>query len=172
MKELPVRKNIRLSDYDYSKEGYYFITVCIKDKQKLLGKVAGDAVLGAPVVQLSDSGKIVQEYLQKMNDILESAALENYIIMPNHVHLLVALDECMQDCGPLRAAPPANHLAKAMVPRIVHGMKTVVTKQIGYSIWQRSYHDHIIRNEADYRRIWRYIDENPAKWADGCYYTV
>ena len=56
------------------------------------------------------------------------------------------------------------------IPGILHGMKEAVTKSIGFSIWQKSYHDHIIRSEADYRRIWEYIDTNPAKWREDCYY--
>ena len=56
------------------------------------------------------------------------------------------------------------------IPQIVHGMKEAITKTIGFSIWQKSYHDHIIRNDADYRRIWQYIDNNPAKWREDCYY--
>ncbi len=50
-------------------------------------------------------------------------------------------------------------------------LKEIVTKRIGYSIWQRGYHDHIIRNAADYRRVWDYIDTNPARWREDCYYT-
>ena len=49
-------------------------------------------------------------------------------------------------------------------------MKEAVTKSVGFPIWQKSYHDHIIRDEADYRRIWEYIDNNPAKWREDCYY--
>ena len=58
-----------------------------------------------------------------------------------------------------------------MVARVVKHMKAYVTKMIGYSIWQKSYHDHIIRNEADYPRIWNYIDTNPEKWREDRYYT-
>ena len=50
-------------------------------------------------------------------------------------------------------------------------MKGSITKSLGYSIWQKSFHDHIIRGEADYLRIWEYIDTNPAKWREDCYYT-
>ena len=60
---------------------------------------------------------------------------------------------------------------KTSVPQIIKMLKEIVTKRIGYSIWQRGYHDHIIRNAADYRRVWDYIDTNPARWREDCYYT-
>jgi len=162
-KELPVRKKIRLQGYNYSQPGYYFITVCVDGGYEMLGRVVGDAVLCVPpCVELSEIGKIVQTYLEKMNTVIERAFLENYVIMPNHVHLLIALKG-----GTQRTASPT----KAIVPRIVHGMKFVVTKQIGYAIWQRSYHEHIVRNETEYRHIWRYIDNNPTKWAEDRYFV-
>jgi REP element-mobilizing transposase RayT len=160
-KEMPVRKRLRLEGYDYSSAGYYFPTICVKDGHEMLGKVVGDAVLCVPAVELSDIGKIVKTYLEKMNTVLEYAFLKKYVIMPNHVHLLIALDG-----GTQRTASPT----KAVIPRIVHGMKAVTTKQIGYSIWQRGYHDHIIRNQDEYRHICQYIDENPAKWVEDRYY--
>ena len=161
-KELPVRKRLRLQGYDYSSAGYYFITVCVEDGHEMLGEIVGDAVLCVPCVELSDIGKIVQTYLEKMNTVLEYVFLEKYVIMPNHVHFLVVINN-----GTQRTASPT----KATIPRIVHGMKAVATKQIGYSIWQRGCHDHIIRNQNEYKRISQYIDENPAKWAEDRYYS-
>ena len=196
--ELPERKGVRLRGYDYSAEGAYFITICTKDKRNLLSRIVnsadvGGAVLCAPLscvpaVELTDIGKAVQAYLERMNAAIKSATLEKYVIMPNHVHLLIVLNDEVHDskvynCGAQRTAPPTKPPApftkasptkantKAVIPRIVHGMKAMTTKQLGYSIWQRSYHDHIIRNEADYLRIWQYIDENQARWVEDKYYT-
>ena len=83
--ELPTRKNNRLLGYDYSSAGYYFVTLCVKDKRKLLGNVVGDAVLSVPIVELSDTGEIVKSFLTKMNYILDYATLMNYVIMPNQM---------------------------------------------------------------------------------------
>ena len=168
-KELPVRKKIRLEGYDYSQAGHYHVTVCVQDGHEMLGKVVGDAVLCVPFVELTDIGEIAQAYLEKMNDVIKHAFLEKYVIMPNHIHLLIILKHGTQEpleSGTQRTASPT----KATIPRIVHGMKSVVTKQIGYSIWQRSYHEHILRNEKEYQHTWQYIDNNPAKWAEDDYY--
>ena len=145
MKELPVRK----------------------DGHELLGEVVvGDAVLSVPPsVALSNTGKIVDVYLSKMNDVFKMATLDHFVIMPNHVHLLIVLQT--ERSGTLRTASPT----KALIPRIVHGMKSVTSRQSGFSIWQRSYHDRIIRNEVEYQKIWQYIEENPARWTEDSFYT-
>ena len=177
-KEFPIRKKLRLQGYDYSSEGYYFITVCVEKSHEMLGRIVGDAVHCVPSghcvprVELSDIGKAVKTHLEKMNTVLECAFLEKYVIMPNHVHLLIAINNGTQrvvspTIGTQRTASPT----KAVIPRIVHGMKTVATKQHGFSIWQRGYHDHIIRSESEYQRIWQYIDENPARWTEDQYHT-
>jgi len=80
--------------------------------------------------------------------------------MPNHIHIIVAIDT---NHGRAMRAPT--------ISTIINQMKGYVTKQIGYSIWQKLYHDHIIRGESDYRRICKYIDENPDRWAEDEYYT-
>lgn len=84
--------------------------------------------------------------------------------MPNHIHLLLRIEA---DNGRTVCAPTT----KPLVSRVVWGFKQYVTRQLGRSIWQKNYHDHIVRNEADYLRIWQYIDTNPTKWCEDCYYT-
>ena len=161
---LPKRKGIRLKDYDYNQNGAYFLTVCVKNRRNLLGNIdVGDAVPSVPNVRLSAAGICVKECLAKMNDVLDCAVLENYVIMPNRLHLLIVVN---QTSGTLRTASPT----KALLPRIIHGLKASTTKQLGSSIWQRAYHDHIIRSEKEFEIISQYIDDNPAKWAEDKYY--
>ena len=117
MNELPVRKQIRLRNYDYSQSGCYFVTMCVKDKQEL------------------------------------------YVIMPNHIHMIIVIRQTAGDRG------------RSPLQEIVRNLKSYVTKTAGFSPWQRSFHDHIIRNDEDYLRIWKYIDENPARWSEDIYYV-
>jgi len=178
--DLPKRKNMRLKNYGYSQNGAYFLTVCVQERHEWLGKIeardavpVGDAVLSVPVIRLSKAGKIVKSYLDNMNEKMDFAILENYVIMPNHVHLLIVVNHRnnVNSGGTLRTASPTAVSSKsAAIPRIIHGLKAVTTKQIGHAIWQRSYHDHIIRNESEFQKVWQYIDENPIKWADDIYY--
>ena len=166
---LPKRKTVRLKAYDYSQVGSYFITICTIDKSNLLGKIVGDAVPCIPAIELTHIGKTVQSYLEKMNTAIDYAHLDNYVIMPNHVHLLITIDYG-ETAGTQRTTSPTG-MSKAVIPRIVHGLKAVTRKYTGRSVWQRSYHDHVIRNENSYQRIWQYIDENPLKWQDDCYFN-
>ena len=158
MKELPIRKSIRLKEYDYSCAGAYFVTICIKDGHEMLGEVAvGDAVRGGSHVQLSEIGRVLDSaivYYHKNSNI----QIPNYVIMPNHVHMIVML---LAEAGD-RGRSPLQH--------IVRNLKSYITKQIGDSIWQKSFHDRIIRDEEEYQRIAQYIDENPARWAEDEYY--
>lgn len=91
MKELTARKNMRLGDYDYSQNGAYLITICVRDKHEMLGVVGSDD-LGAPCVILSEYGTIVEEYLLQIEDHY-NVTLEKYIIMPNHVHMIIRVKD-------------------------------------------------------------------------------
>jgi putative transposase len=192
--DLPARKRLRLKEYDYSQAGAYFITICVKDRHELLGTIyensvnnevsdVGDAVLCVPPlpnpplgIELSDIGKKAEEYLELMDISPHSVRLDNFVIMPNHVHLLVTLIDATQENGTQRTASPTtvSHViaspTKAVIPQIVHGLKSHITKYVGESIWQRSYHDHIVRNDAEYNRIWNYIDNNVQSWKDDILY--
>lgn len=155
--ELPKRKPNRLSDYDYSKCGAYFITICTKNRREMLCDVR--ATFGRPL-QLSEYGKIIQREIERIGAIYDNVVIDKYVIMPNHIHLIVVLNE---NEGRPKVAPT--------ISRIMQQFKGSITKQIGFIIWQKSYHDHIIRNECEYQKIWQYIDENPAKWENDCFYV-
>lgn len=112
---------------------------------------------------LSEYGLIIENEINKIGGVYNlSVIIDKYVIMPNHIHLIVLLkNECEIDGRP-KVAPT--------ISRIIQQFKGSVTKQIGFSLWQKLYHDHIIRNEKDYKKIWQYIDENPAKWEEDCFY--
>ena len=80
--------------------------------------------------------------------------------MPNHIHLLVSISD---HDGSSRTPTPTN----ATIPMLVSTMKRMTNRQWGEKLWQRSYYDHIVRNEAEYREIAEYIDANPARWKSG-----
>ena len=165
--ELVKRKSNRLKEFDYSSAGYYFITVCTKDKQKILCDIDDNNSVGggahdAPQVILSDYGKIVQKYILSTKNI-KGISVDKYVIMPNHIHGIFVVDE---NYGTSRAPSPTNNAVSLAVGAI----KRLVNKEIGTNIWQRSFHDHIIRNEEDYLKIWQYIHTNPAQWKDDCFY--
>ena len=166
-KELPRRKPNRLKDYDYSQNGAYFVTICTKNQREILGTVVvGDAALGVPFVKLSKHGEIVKIFIENISNTNRNVFVPQYVIMPNHVHLILIVEFENADGTPRAASP-----TKALIPKIINALKGLSSKKTGVSLWQRSYHDHIIRNEADYCRITEYIENNPAHWNEDCFYV-
>ena len=164
MRDLPVRKHPRLKGYDYNQNGAYFITFCVKDRHEILGNVVGRDAPGAPFVELSDSGKAVCEEIEKTQECYGGVVIDKYVVMPNHVHIIVFVD---RDNGAPGAARPTN----ALIPTIVTIIKRKTNKAVGFAMWQDSYHDHIIHSEDEYQRIWQYIDENPMNWQKDRYFV-
>ncbi len=161
--QLPNRKGIRLKDYDYSQNGAYFVTICVKNREKLLWNVG--ATFGRPHIEnnhLSNYGKIIENEIHKIYEIYEETVLvDKYVIMPNHVHMIIILKNEID--GRPKVAPT--------ISRVMQQFKGSISKQIGFSLWQRSFHDHVIRNEQSYQEIWQYIDTNPLEWELDCYYA-
>ncbi|HOC34054.1 MAG TPA: hypothetical protein PLH98_04490 [Ruminococcus flavefaciens] len=163
------RKNIRLQDYDYSRDGDYFVTICTDKRRHYFWDyskpVGGDAhiapshnninYISTPIpFELTDIGTVVEKYILNINGILK------YVIMPNHVHMIIRIENDTNG-GAMRASPPTQSL-----PKMIRSFKIVVSKELGFSPWQRNYYEHIIRNSKDYSQIWQYIETNPANWED------
>ena len=170
---MQTRKPLRLSNYDYSQNGVYFVTVCTKDKAHLLGSVVAGRVV------LTACGRVVEEAVQAIPGVYPGVMLDHFVVMPNHIHLLVRLES-----GPPRCAAPtdaacwparqaadegtvgAGHwpARQTSLPKIISALKSLTTRRCGLPLWQRGYYDHIIRDETDYLTRWNYIDTNPARW--------
>jgi len=155
---LPKRIPNRLKGYDYSQEGMYFITICVKDNKPLLGAIVGAATC-RPHNQLSKYGEIVNKTINNIPGIYPGVWINKYIIMPNHMHLLIAIEI------------NGRQVAAPTMSRIIGNMKRMVSVCIGFSPWQKSFHDHIVRCEKDYLRIAEYIENNPAKWEADRFYV-
>ncbi len=151
--KLPKRKPNRLENFDYGAGYSYFITICTKDREKILSNIVGeDIILPQSRVKLTSNGKNVEETILSISDHYENVFVEQYIIMPNHVHLILTF----LDHGRLISSPT--------LPIVVGQLKRVSSKKSGVSLWQRSYYDHIIRNKTDYEEISKYIYNNPINW--------
>ena len=145
--QMPQRKPNRIEDYDYSQNGAYFVTVCTRDRKKILSDIVGADAHIVP----KPYGQVVEKYIHNAPEI------EKYVIMPDHIHMIIRLDN-----GSMWASTPTR---TNRVASIVRSIKTLTTKEIGIPIFQRSYYDHVIRNQQDYNEIWEYIENNPRKWA-------
>lgn len=154
--ELAKRKSIRLKDYDYGSAGVYFVTICTKDRKGLFWNNVGATSGRQQETRLSKYGKVVDEAIHKIPIYYPDVKIDNYVVMPNHVHILLSIE------GNIDGRP----LVAPTISRVVKQMKGYVSKQIGHSVWQKSFIDHIIRNEKDYLEHYTYIDNNPLKWEE------
>jgi len=146
---LSVRKNIRLKNYDYSKEGMYFLTICTKNRVEILGEIKE-----LNKIELTEEGVIVEKYIKTIVDVFKNIIIDDYIIMPNHIHIIIVIKD----------------KETVTISRIIKQYKMYVSKKIGYSIWQKSFYEHIIRNEKEYYKIKEYIKNNIVNWKKDKYY--
>ena len=158
--DLPKRKPNRLPDFDYNTPGAYFITICTKGHRCLFWNIVGASIARPQMSQLSAWGKVVDKAIREMPAHYPAISVDHYAVMPNHIHLLLQIQT--DSNGRPMVAPT--------ISTVVQQFKGVVTKQIGQSVWQKLFYDHVIRNQQDYDEIWKYIDNNPAKWKEDCFY--
>ena len=152
MRETP-RKPIRQPGYDYSRPGVYFITFCVQERHQILCKIMpGDP----PEIVLTQLGQIARKHIRQVPSHYSYIDIKNYIIMPDHIHLIVAV----------KASPPtsAQGAANAVIPAFISTLKRYINDECGYNLWQRSYNDEIIRSRSEYAAAVRYIENNPAEW--------
>ena len=153
-KDLPNRKAARLEKFDYSTPGAYFITVCTKDRRCLLWENVG-ATSGRPHdAVLSTVGQAVDRAIAGISTHYPAITVDKYAVMPNHIHILLRISS--DKYGRPMVAPT--------ISTVIQQMKGATSKQAGFPLWQKGFHDHIVRGYTDYREIWKYIDENPLKW--------
>ena len=133
------------------------MTVCTRNKEKLLCSIVREGLCALPQVVLTYIGKAVQVSINFINSNIKTASVDKYVIMPNHIHMIIALSETVG-----HRAPPLH--------TIIGQLKSHTTHVCGFTLWQRSFHDHIIRSDDDYLKIWQYIDTNPEKWQNDCFY--
>ena len=188
--DLPQRKQNRLPEYDYSSPGVYFVTICTKDMAEMfwrnteptalidvpfVGEITDlpqPSSIFEPSVQLSNYGQLVDHAIQNIPLVYPMITVNKYVIMPNHVHLLLQIHtdaECVGEPGSSMISPTEK---TPTIMTIVRHLKGFATRAIGFSVWQRSFHDHIVRTEQGYRKIWQYIDQNPLKWDKDCFHPA
>ena len=124
----------------------------------MLSHIVGTGVLDGPNVELTRYGRIADKYINQFNEFYEHISVERYVIMPNHIHLLLFLSES----GPSRTPVPT--IQNSVVSRFISTFKRFCNKEYGENIWQARSHDHIIRNRQDYEEHIKYICENPLRW--------
>ena len=183
---LPRRKPLRLGSYDYSQAGVYFVTICTRGRNCILGKIRPDRTW-IP----SELGALAGEELAQIPVHRPNVTILHSVVMPNHVHILLQIHPASSDGGRgttcrarLSGEGSFGSLLQDSLSTIIGAYKAAVTRRWRQMtattsrgptpkpipVWQTRYHDHVVRNDADYLRIWNYIDTNPAQWAEDQYY--
>jgi putative transposase len=161
------RRSIRLKGYDYTLPGAYFVTICVRDRECLLGKVVNDEMV------LNDLGLIVVECWTWLAAQYPYVTLDESIVMPNHLHGIILIEDDIRCRGGSRTAPTRNTTTTNRKPlgQLVGAFKTVSTRQInalrgtpGSRFWQRNYYEHVINDDDEMNRIRDYIVYNPLAW--------
>ncbi len=158
MEILKNRKSPRLQGYDYNQEMTIFVTVCTKNRKCILSRIVGTGVLDCPTVELSQYGKIADKYINQLNEFYTYISVEHYVVMPNHIHMLLVISENGQ------SRTPVPTKANSAFSKFISTFKRFCNKEYGEDIWQSRSYDHIIRNGKDYDEHVKYIYENPMKW--------
>ena len=168
---LPQRKNLRYSGYDYRKAGAYFVTICIEDGLALLGRAVGETIT------CSEAGTMVMEVWQSIPDAFSNVTLDQFVVMPNHLHFVIWLRG-----EPLagRASTPSRQddvvEKPPALPDVMQWFKSLTTAKYREGVyqrnwpaypgrlWQRSYYEHVVRSDAALFAIRQYIQANPKRW--------
>ena len=213
------RHSIRLTGYDYTQNGCYFLTICTRNRECLFGEIQNAEMF------LSNIGEKVNDCWQEIPNHFPQIVLHEYVIMPNHIHGVIEINNIdviesniggivgANNYSPINYSPinysptnhsPTNHPStnhpstvrandysplrspqsqttpsllqfrpngtSRTVGSVVRGFKIGVTKQVGFSPWQRNYYEHIIRNGESYNTIVQYMVQNPMKWEEDCFY--
>ena len=159
---LPKRKPTRWSEIDYSTEGLYFITICTHQRKQTLATIVGE---GSPLPRLTLQGHITQKYINKINEKYPHITVDSYVIMPNHIHLILIVGK---HDGRENPSPTVSSVIAWLKYQITKEINT--GKQTVQKIFQRSFHDRVIRNMREYEEIAQYIAKNPQMWCEDCFY--
>ncbi len=164
------RRSIRLPRYDYASAGAYFVTICSVQKNCLFGEIKGG------IISLSVIGKIVQEVWLNLPNNFTKIRLDDFVVMPNHLHGIICLidhsDLINSHTADLTKNSMPNGTKKDSLGAIVQNFKSVSTRRVNTitrnsgTIWQRNYYETIIRSDRAYENIKLYIQENPLKWEE------
>ena len=178
------RKSIRLKDYDYSKAGLYFITICANHRQSIFGNIDDDVMI------LNDAGLMIEKCYFALEDRFRDIKCHDMIVMPNHFHCIIEIvaNENNDVVGvplvgtqnvnghinntdkgqPRGIAPTVGDIVGAFksitTNEYIRGVKNNNWQPFDKKMWQRNYWEHIIRSEESYVKLSEYIISNPQKW--------
>jgi len=165
------RKSMRLPNYDYSQNGAYFVTICTYNNKNIFCNTVGAGPSAGPKIDtqiiLNEIGTMVQSVWNEIPKHYPNLNIDQSAVMPNHFHGIIKISNNNETLGRPRGVSPTLSLS---LPDIIHRFKSFTTAKYRHltgkseKLWQRSFHDHIIRNKHSLNAIRQYIINNPIKW--------
>ncbi len=160
MFDLPQRKALRLANYDYSQNNLYFVTVCVQNRLNLFGCV------NEAKMQRTPAAEMVATWWDKLPGKFAGVENDDFVLMPNHIHGIISLERDVRSTETTAALPTILQWFKTMTTNAyIRGVKELGWPAFEGSLWQRSYYDHIIRDEPTLLNSQQYIRDNPARWS-------
>jgi REP element-mobilizing transposase RayT len=172
------RRSIRLKGYDYSQSGLYFITICIQNRECLLGKIEQG------LINLNPAGEMIKQMWQQLPQRFAHVQIDKFVVMPNHLHGIISLsmvDKISSNQIQGQALKPIQSLEKPKSVKLgdligafksmttheyIQGVKQYNWPRFAGKLWQRNYYEHIIRDQVSLNNIREYIINNPLKWEE------
>lgn len=158
---------MRIKEYDYRSPGYYFVTICTHARHHYFGRIHGGEVI------LTEPGEMVRDCINTIPDRFENTTIDCFVVMPNHVHILIGLVVRLED------TPEVTNLIDVMqwFKSTTHRRYTDCVRKLGWlgydgKVWQEGYHDHVVRNERQLEILRSYVASNPANWEEDEMYEV
>ena len=154
------RKSNRLSDYDYTQEGCYFVTLCTQNRKNVfvMEEPVGNGLRAVPD---NLSNQLIHKWIRETQNKYDNVQIDKYVIMPDHLHMIISITE--RHAG--RSLQEIMAFFKTMTTNAyMQGVREGKLPAFDKKLWQKSYYDHVIRNQQDYNEIWEYIQNNPKKW--------
>lgn len=161
--------SLRLKEWDYSEEGWYFVTICVKNHACVFGKIKNG------ICELNEIGRMVQKFWEATPNHFVSTELDEFIIMPNHLHGIIVINkkvETQHCCVSTRKSNTFYYLKPASLSVIIRSFKSICTREINKKFpdlhfqWQSRFYEHIIRSTESLEKIQKYIHFNAEKWED------
>ncbi len=162
MSNLKNRNSIRLPTYNYRKNGSYFITICIQNRENRLGKIINEKMI------LNNAGFMINKWLQYLKERFKNISINHSVIMPNHIHFILTIEYSNKTSPPL--SKMIQWFKTMTTNEYIRGVKENIYPSFNKRVWQRNYYEHIIRNEDSFYQIVQYIENNPKSWKNDTLY--
>lgn len=157
-------RRLRLKGYDYATSGYYFITICQRDRRHLFSQIRGGIIMPSP------QGEMITDVSREISHRYRNASVDSFVVMPNHVHFLLGMNLDEKTETPTSLVKVVEWWKSQTTSRYGWGVKKKGWPRYRDSLWQEGYHDRIVRDQRELEFIRYYIEQNPVRWEEDSFF--